>query len=188
MSEFKPAEEIVVDDEITIHRMSHDYDRARYNAIISSREHLLPWMPWAHFYQSFDEMPQFIDGQIEAFDKGAVLGYDIIYKGQLAGAIDLHNLSAEHRRCEIGYWLDKNYTGKGIASRCTAKIAEYAFNEIDMHRVIIQAATQNKASCAVAERLEFAFEGTLRDNELLDGKYYDTNVYAKLNPLHISEQ
>jgi RimJ/RimL family protein N-acetyltransferase len=133
-------------------------------------------------------MPQFIDGQIEAFDKGAVLGYDIIYKGQFAGAIDLHNLSAEHRRCEIGYWLDKNYTGKGIASRCTAKIAEYAFNEIDMHRVLIQAASQNKASCAVAERLEFAFEGTLRDNELLDGKYYDTNVYAKLNPLHINGQ
>ena len=188
MNEFKPAKEIIVDDEITMRRMSHDYDQARYDAIISSREHLLPWMPWAHFYQSFDEMPKFIDGQIEAFNKGAVLGYDIIYKGQFVGAIDLHNLSAEHRRCEIGYWLDKKCTGKGIASRCTAKITEYAFNEIDMHRVIIQAASQNKASCAVAERLKFAFEGTLRDNELLDGKYYDTNVYAKLNPLHINGQ
>lgn len=64
-------------------------------------------------------------------------------------------------------------------------------DEITMHRMshdYDQAATQNKASCAVAERLEFAFEGTLHDNELLNGKYYDTNVYAKLNPLHISEQ
>lgn len=184
MNEFKPAGEIKVDNEIVMRRMSHDYDQQRYDAIISSREHLLPWMPWAHFYQSFDEMPKFIDTQIEAFDKGAVLGYDIIYNGEFVGAIDLHNLSAEHRRCEIGYWLDQKYTGKGIASRCTTKITEYAFNEIDMHRVIIQAASQNKASCAIAERLNFAFEGTLRDNELLDGKYYDTNVYAKLNPLH----
>ena len=57
-----------------------------------------------------------------------------------------------------------------------------------MHRVVIQAALQNKASCAVAERLNFALEGTLRENELLDGKYYDVNVYAKLNPLHASGQ
>ena len=188
MNEFKPAKEIIVDNEITMRRMNHNYDQQRYDAIISSREHLLPWMPWAHFYQNFDEMPKFIDTQIEAFDKGAVLGYDIIYNGEFAGAIDLHNLSAEHRRCEIGYWLDQKYINKGIASRCTAKITEYAFNEIDMHRVIIQAASANKASCAVAERLEFAFEGTLRDNELLDGNYYDTNVYAKLNPLHSNEQ
>ena len=188
MNDFKPAEEIKVGDGIAMRRMSHDYDQQRYDAIISSREHLLPWMPWAHFYQNFDEMPKFIDTQIEAFDKGAILGYDIIYNGIFVGAIDLHNLSAEHRRCEIGYWLDQKYTGKGIASRRAAKITEYAFNKIDIHRVIIQAATQNKASCAVAERLDFTFEGTLRDNELLDSRYYDTNVYAKLNPLHASEQ
>ena len=184
MSEFKPAETIAVDDGIIMYRMSHKHDQARYDAIVSSREHLLPWLPWAHLYDSFDEMPKFIDGQIEAFDKGATLGYDIVYNGQFVGALDLHHLSNENRSCEIGYWLNEKYTGKGIMSRCAAKITEYAFNELDMHRVVIEAAAANKASCAVAERIGFTLEGTLRDHELLDGKYYDVNIYAKLNPLH----
>ena len=186
MSVFKAAEEIKVDDEIVMRRMSHDYDQQRYNAIVSSLDHLLPWMQWAHFYEnsSIDAMVKFADTQIEAFDKGAVLGYDIIYKGEFAGAIDLHDLSAENRRCEIGYWLNKAFTGKGIVTRATEKITEYAFNEIDMHRVVLKAASKNTASCAVAERLNFPFEGVLRDNELLDGEYYDTNVYAKINPRH----
>jgi len=98
---FQAATEIIVDNEITLRRFSHDLDRQRFDTIVASREHLLPWLPWAHFYQSFDEMPKFIDGQIEAFEKGAVLGYDIIYKGQFAGAIDLHALSAENRNCPL---------------------------------------------------------------------------------------
>ena len=187
MSGFKPAAEIIISDEIVMRRMSHEYDQQRYDTIVSSREHLLPWMPWAHFYQSFDEIPAFIDTQIEAFDKGAVLGYDIIYNGQYVGGIDLHNFSDEHRRCEVGYWLGKDNTGKGIVTRCVAKLTEYAFNEIDMHRVMIQADKANKPSCAVAERLGFEFEGTLHDNERLDDKYHDTNVYAKINPRHANK-
>ena len=177
---FQAAKEIIVDNEITLRRMSHALDQQRYDAIISSREHLLPWLPWAHLYQSFDEMPKFIDGQIEAFDKGAVLGYDIIYKGEFVGAIDLHNLSAENRSCEIGYWLSKGNTGKGIMTRCAAKLTEYAFNEIDMHRVVIRAADKNTASWSVAERLDFVYEGTLREAELLDGVFYGAKVYSKI--------
>ncbi len=176
----KPKEEIVVDETITLRRFSHEYNQQRYDAIITSRKQLLPWLSWAHFYQTFDEMPKFIDGQIEAFDKGAVLGYDIIHKGEFVGAIDLHNLSAENRSCEIGYWLGKEFTGKGIMTRCAAKLTEYAFNEIDMHRVVIRAADKNTASWSVAERLDFVYEGTLRDAELLDGVFYGTKVYSKI--------
>ncbi len=183
----KPKEEIVVDETITLRRFSHEYNQQRYDAIITSRKQLLPWLSWAHFYQTFDEMPKFIDGQIESFDKGEKFGYDIIVDGKFAGAIDLHNISEDNHSCEIGYWLNEKYTGKGIMSRCAAKITEYAFNEIDMHRVVIEAAAANKASCAVAERIGFTLEGTLRDHELLDGKYYDTNIYAKLNPLHVRQ-
>ena len=141
---FQAATEIVVDNEITLRRFSHDLDQQRYDTIVASREHLLPWLPWAHFYQSFDEMPKFIDGQIEAFEKGAVL------------------------------------TGKGIMTRCADRITKYAFGEIDMHRVVIRAADKNIASWSVAERLDYVYEGTLREAELLDGVFYGTKIYSKL--------
>ena len=181
---FQASAEIKVDDEITLKRFSHDADTVKYNAIITSREHLLPWLPWANLYHDPKEMTDFTEQMIKAFDEGSVLGYDVFYRGEFAGSIDLHNLSAENRNCEIGYWLDKEHTGKGIMTRVTETITNYAFDAVDMHRVIIQAATKNVASCAVAERLSFELEGTLRENQLLDGQYYDTNVYAKLNPHH----
>ena len=54
---------------------------------------------------------------IKCFNEGSVLGYDIFYQDEFAGSIDLHNLSDTNRSCEIGYWLDKNHTGKGIITR-----------------------------------------------------------------------
>ena len=171
---------IEVDDQIVLKRFSHDADQAKYDAIIRNREHLLPWLPWAHFYKEFKEMPEFTESQIKCFDEGSVLGYDIFYEGKFAGSIDLHHLSAENRSCEIGYWLSKDFVGKGIATRAASKITEYAFDEIDMHRVMIQAASKNKASCKVAERLDFVHEGTQRESQYLDGEYYDTEIYSKL--------
>lgn len=186
MSEFKVAEEIKVDDEIIMRRISHEYDQDRFDTIVASHDHLLPWMPWAHFYENtgIEAMTEFCNGQIEAFDKGATLGYDIIYNGKFVGAIDIHNLDGENRHCEIGYWLGKDNTGHGIATRCAAKIAEYAFEALDMHRVVIRAAVGNDASNKVAERLGFPKEATLIEEQRLDGKFYDTNVYAKINPKH----
>lgn len=185
---FKAADEIKVDEQVTLKRFSHDADQIKYNTIINNREHLLPWLPWAHLYKEFKEMPEFTELQIKCFDEGSVLGYDIFYEGKFAGSIDLHHLSAENRSCEIGYWLSKDFVGKGIATRTANKITEYAFDEIDMHRVMIRAASKNKASCAVVGRLNFNHEGTLRDEELLDGEYYDTEVFAKLNPHHESSE
>lgn len=179
---YQAKPEIKVNESITLKRLAHDADQAKYDTIVSNREHLLPWLPWAHFYHDFEEMPKYTESQIKDFNEGINFGYDIFYSGTFVGSIDLHKISEANRSCEIGYWLSRDFTGKGIMAQTTSAIVEYAFNELKMHRIAILAATENKASCAVAERLEFALEGTLRDNEILNGKFYDTNIYAKLNP------
>ena len=58
---FKAADEIKVDGQITLKRFSHDADQIKYETIINNREHLLPWLPWAHLYTEFKEMPEFTD-------------------------------------------------------------------------------------------------------------------------------
>lgn len=171
---------IEVDGQIVLKRFSHDADQAKYDAIIRNREHLLPWLPWAHFYKEFKEMPEFTESQIKCFDEGTAFGYDIFYEGKFAGSADYIHFSEADKSIEIGYWLDKDYTGKGIVTRAVAKMVEYAFAELGMHRVVIQAASKNKASCRVAERLDFVHEGTQRESQYLDGEYYDTEIYSKL--------
>ena len=177
----KADPEIIVDDDIIMKRFSHDADEAKYNAIINNREHLLPWLPWANFYKEPADMTRFTNSQIAEFDKGTTLGYDIFYKGEFAGSIDAHDISAENHYCYIGYWLDKKYTGKGIMTRCANALADYCSDKLKMHRITIDAAPENEASVAVAKRLGFPFEATLKEEQFLDGKYYDTVMYTRIN-------
>jgi len=171
---------IIVDNHITLKRFSHDADQAKYEAIIASREHLLPWLPWARFYDSPKQMEEFTESQIKAFDDGRIIGYDIFYDGSFAGSIDLHDISEANHSAEIGYWLNFDQTGKGIMTKVTSAITSYAFNELNFHRITILAATKNTASCAIPERLGFDREGTLRGAIILDNIYYDEAVYAKI--------
>ena len=62
-----------------------------------------------------------------------------------------------------------------------------------MERVDLDKISQEELEFSIKQsKLLFKFnhtepmteEYTALLNELLDGKYYDTNVYAKLNPLH----
>ena len=173
--------EIIVDKDITLKRFSHDADQQKFDLIVKNHDHLLPWLPWANFYHEISDMEQFTSGQIAKFDTGATLGYDIFYHDTLVGSLDLQKISTMNHNACIGYWLDQDHTGKGIMTRAVDALTKYSFNELNLHRVSIEVAPENTASVAVAKRLDFKYEATLREAQLLDEKYYDTEVYTKFN-------
>jgi RimJ/RimL family protein N-acetyltransferase len=72
---------------------------------------------------------------------------------------------------------EKEYWGKDIATEATTLLLEYAFNELNMHKIHGGAAVDNIGSWSVAEKLGFAFEGIERDDFYVDGKYVDSKVY-----------
>lgn len=172
--------EIIVDDEITLKRFAHNIDKIRYKMILANHDHLLPWMPWADTYHKFEDMLNFIEDQIKDFDAGKQFGYDIFYHEKPVGTIDIHAVSEENFHCELGYWLDQDYAGKGIMTRVASVLANYAMQELDMHRVILKVASENQASISVAERAGFKREALLRDEQYLSGRFYDTIIYTKI--------
>ena len=172
--------EIIVDDEIVLRRFAHNIDELKYDMILANHDHLLPWLPWADKYHQLEDMLNFTEDQIKAFDNGVLFGYDIFYHGELAGSIDIHAIDADYHHCDLGYWLDKEFTGNGIMTRVVNKLVDYAFDNLNMHRIVIKAAPENTASVAVAERTGFEREALLRDEQFLDNRYYDTVVYVKI--------
>lgn len=125
-------------------------------------------------------MLNFTEDQIKEFDAGRLFGYNIFYFGELVGAIDIHAISTDDHHCDLGYWLDQKYVGKGIMTRCVRVLTDYAMSDLKMHRVVIKTAPENNSSVAVAERLNFTREAILHDEQYLIDKYYDTVVYAKI--------
>ena len=151
----KAKAEIVVDNEITLKRFSHDVDGLKYEMILANHDHLLPWLPWADKYEKFEDMLNFTEDQIKEFDAGRQFGYNIFYFDELVGSIDIHAIAKDDHHCDLGYWLDKKYTGKGIMTRTVKVLTDYAMKDLKMHRVVIKAAPENNASVSVAERLSF---------------------------------
>lgn len=180
---------IVIDQNIELRKVDEKFANEKYHAALASRDHLLPWLNWIHFYESCEttadgikKMQDFQKSQMDKFDKGTNYTYDIFYDNNFAGSIELMNISNENHYLEIGYWLAKDFTKKGIMSKAVNALTEIAFKKLEMHCVTILAADKNIASCSVAKRCGFTLEATLKDRIFLEGKYYNRCVFSKINP------
>lgn len=96
------------------------------------------------------------------------------------GAGGLNDLSKEHRKAEIGLWLLPDFWGKGIMTEVLPVICNYGFDNLGLHR-IEGFIDSNNLNCKKAmSKLDFEYEGTMKDCEIKDGKYLSIDIYAKL--------
>jgi RimJ/RimL family protein N-acetyltransferase len=99
--------------------------------------------------------------------------------GGLAGVIGFEPKEDVWRRSvELGYWLGREYWGRGIATEAVLAITEWAFNEWDINRVWAGVFAWNPASARVLEKAGFVFEGRLRQSATKDGVAVDELIYA----------
>jgi RimJ/RimL family protein N-acetyltransferase len=68
----------------------------------------------------------------------------------------------------VGYWLAPAARGHGVATRATRLVCRYAFAGLGLGYLGLNAAVENEASNAVARRLGFTLEGTMRSS-FVDG-------------------
>lgn len=98
------------------------------------------------------------------------------------GAIGLNNLNKTHRKAEIGFWLLPNFWGKGIMREALKLVINYAFTDLNLHRIDAMVETENINSKKLLQKLNFSFEGTLVDYEIKNESFISVDIYAKLSP------
>jgi RimJ/RimL family protein N-acetyltransferase len=82
--------------------------------------------------------------------------------GSLLGAVALHAIDPESRRCSAGYWVAAAARDRGVARRGLALLCRYGFDELGVQRVELWIEPENRASLRVAEAVGFTREGLLR--------------------------
>lgn len=169
-----------VDDSVELRQIGRDDAVELTELIDRNRPYLKEWLPWLNNSTSLIDTARFIGRSIEQADDRNGLTLGIRCDGKLAGIIGQHYVDSLNRRTEIGYWIDSEHQGRGIVTRATACLTDYAFREQDCNRVILHCAVGNLKSRAVAERLGFAQEGILREAEWLYDRYVDLVVYSML--------
>jgi RimJ/RimL family protein N-acetyltransferase len=81
---------------------------------------------------------------------------------------------------ELGYYIDPEREGEGIATEAAKRSVKFLFDDLKAHKVIIITRDTNEKSWKLAERLEFKREGHLRECGTKDGKRWGLFHYGLL--------
>ncbi|MDR0976188.1 MAG: GNAT family N-acetyltransferase [Prevotellaceae bacterium] len=167
-----------VSNVIALRPLAEKHVEEIYQTICRERAYLRVWLPFVDATDNVDFTRKYVRSVLLTPDPQ----FAIFYKETFVGLIGFKGIDAANKRTEIGYWMSQHASGKGIMTLSTAKLVEYAFTTMKMHRVQIRVAVGNVRSARIPERLGFRFEGIERDGELLvDNKYTDVAVYSKLS-------
>jgi len=131
------------------------------------------WKP----HESRSETEEFVKYALKKREYGQPGVYAIFHKkhNKMIGTIEIHSFR-EHK-AEIGFVLNPSYWNKGIMTEAAKAIIIYGFEILNLSRLAYCYFLFNERSKRVCDKLEFTFEGVLRNKfKNFDGKIIDEGV------------
>lgn len=84
--------------------------------------------------------------------------------------------------CYLGYSIAENEEGKGLMTEALKAAVSYAFDELNLHRIMANYMPSNHRSARVLRGLGFTIEGFARDYLFLNGQWQDHVMTSLTNP------
>ncbi|MFJ2808331.1 GNAT family N-acetyltransferase [Kitasatospora sp. NPDC087271] len=81
---------------------------------------------------------------------------------------------------EVGWWATKEFRGRGYTVEAARAVARHGLVELGLRRLEWQAYVGNEGSRAVAEKVGYRFEGTMRSYAEQRGTFHDAWVASLL--------
>lgn len=142
--------------------------------------HLQTFMPKIVGLDTLFSAQKYLQGVVAAGEEGTLLEWHIVAGDRLCGAVRINHIEPDNHKASVGYYVGEQHQGKGLATASVRAVLQFAFQRLGFNRIELKCASNNVASQRVAERLGFAWEGLLRQAELVDGVYLDHFVYGLL--------
>ena len=178
----RPSPLLTIDSKLSLSLLSLSEAEEIFNVVEENRTYLRRTLPWLDEVNSLSEKISYISHCISDYEANKGIMYSIILDGEIIGTIGLNWIDHENKSCGVGYWVSEECTRKGIATRCCSRLMEHCFNDLNLHRFVLEATVENIPSCRVAEKLGLRLEGVTKDREWLYDRYVDANLYAITKP------
>jgi len=81
---------------------------------------------------------------------------------------------------ELGYFIKQEFWGKGYVTEAARAVVSYAFEILNIHKIITGCVKDNVGSEKVMLKLGFTKEGELKKHQLVSGNWKDRVVYGYL--------
>ena len=98
----------------------------------------------------------------------------------MVGTCGFTSFNCTSDSAEVGYVLNPEYWGKGIAQEALCRVLNFGFEKLNLNRIEARYMEGNERSRKVMERVGMTYEGTLRQGMLVKGNYIDVGICSIL--------
>ncbi|MGH3654121.1 GNAT family N-acetyltransferase [Glutamicibacter sp.] len=147
-----------------------------------NRKHLEPWEP-ARPAEFFTEARQaaILAATSEARRSGLAFPFGLFERDALIGRFNISAVArGAFQSASLGYWIDHEHTGRGLASRAVAALRTVALNDLGLHRLEASALPHNYGSQRVLLKNGFVRIGMAPNYLEIEGRWQDHNLYQAI--------
>lgn len=144
-------------------------------ALLRNRDHMRPWEP--HRPDAFYTPA----GQAERLSDVGAHRIVLADGDRVVGLATLSGIAlGPFRSASLGYWIDAEYNGRGLATRAVEEICRVALDEIGLHRVEAGTVPHNIASQRVLAKAGFEEFGLAPRYLHIDGEWRDHRLFQRI--------
>lgn len=134
----------------------------------------------ARVADSVAEAGEWIDGWIKAWpeERHAYWAVADTATDAVVARVALHAVALADGGAEVAYWTMPFARGRGVITRAVTALADWCFDEVGLHRLELTHSVDNEASCRVAAKTGFAYEGTRRSSLLHEDGWHDMHLHG----------
>lgn len=110
---------------------------------------------------------------------GTTYPFAVEVDGRFAGQVTVNNIvRGSAQFASVGYWLGREYAGRGVMPRAVALVIDHCFTTAGLHRIEVAIRPENSNSLRVVEKLELREVGYAPKFLHIDGAWRDHRLYA----------
>jgi RimJ/RimL family protein N-acetyltransferase len=100
---------------------------------------------------------------------------------EAVGNAALFGIDWPNRNTQFGILVDPSHWSRGYGREVAARLVEYAFDELSLHRVQLHVLASNSGGVKAYQAAGFVQEGTLRQADFVEGRWEDVLLMAILS-------
>lgn len=175
----------VIDGNGVFLRVPRMGDFEEWSALRStSREFLTPWEPvWPDddlTRSAFRRRIRRYERDLQEENGYAFLILRRSDRAMLGGATLTNLRRGAAQAGSLGYWMGKDFAGKGYMSAAIAALVPFAHSMLRLRRLEAACLLSNAASIRLLEKMNFSREGAARQYLSIAGHWQDHLLYARL--------
>lgn len=148
-------------------------------AYVRNRSYLSHWEPvrpeeyYTEAWQASDIANRLAAHEArEGYPLGLFAGDTLVGRFNVAGVV-----RGPFQNAGLGYWMDSDYAGRGLASAAVQRIVDLARDELGLHRIEASTLRHNVGSQRVLQKAGFQQVGMAPRYLQIAGEWQDHNLY-----------